>query len=171
MRNHLILEPKDGGGDLVEIMKGINLSYALYYKKKYNHIGHFWQDRFKSTLISKDEYLLACGSCVELNPVRAGAVKEPRDYRWSSYSAYAYGREDLLLDEHPIYQELSERELERRKRYREFVEGMLGTRDAMKGEMDRRTIYGGQMFVGHLKKNYKMKEMIGPVGRPKKREK
>lgn len=43
MRNHvhLMLESKEGGGDLAEIMKGINLSYALYYKKKYHHIGHF----------------------------------------------------------------------------------------------------------------------------------
>lgn len=86
MRNHvhLVLEPQEGRGDLAEIMKGMNLSYAHYYKRRYNHIGHFWQDRFKSILISKDRYLLACGSYAELNPVRAGIVKRPRDYRWST---------------------------------------------------------------------------------------
>ena len=64
MRNHihLILEPTDGGGKLAEIMKGVNLSYAQYYKNRYRHVGHFWQDRYKSIMISKDEYLLACGS-------------------------------------------------------------------------------------------------------------
>jgi len=173
MRNHvhLVLEPQKGGGDLAEIMKGINLCYAQHYKRRYDHIGHFWQDRFKSMVISKDKYLLACGSYVELNPVRAGIVKEPRDYRWCSYCAYAYGRKDFLLDEHPFYQELSGNELERRRRYREFVEGMLQTKDAMKGEMDRRAIYGNEMFAGYFRKSYEMEETVRPVGRPKKRGK
>jgi len=84
---HLILEPSEGGGDLFEIMKGINLSYAWYFKRKNNHSGHFWQDRYKSIIISRDEYLLACGSYVELNPIRAGIVKDPKDYKWSSYQS------------------------------------------------------------------------------------
>ena len=55
MRNHvhLVLETTEKGGKLSEIMKGINLSYAQYYKHKHRHIGHFWQDRYKSIIISK----------------------------------------------------------------------------------------------------------------------
>lgn len=47
MRNHvhLVIEITGRGGSLAEIMKGINLSYAQYYKGRYRHIGHFWQDR------------------------------------------------------------------------------------------------------------------------------
>jgi putative transposase len=170
MKNHvhLVLETSEESGSLAEIMKGINLSYAQYYKRRYDHIGHFWQDRFKSILISKDQYLLACGSYVELNPVRAGLVKDPRDYRWSSYNAYAYGRKDSLVDGHPIYQELSKDESDRRRRYREFVRGMLRSRDAMKGEMDRRVIYGDGIFTEEFKKKYKIDEIIKPKGRPKK---
>lgn len=100
---HLILEPHETGGSLSEIMKEENLSYAQYYKRKYNHVGHFWQDRFKSILISRDHYLLTCGSYVELNPAKAGVVNNPKDYRWSSYQAYAYGKKDPLIDENPIY--------------------------------------------------------------------
>ena len=147
-------------------MKGINLSYAQHYKRRYDHIGHFWQDRFKSILISKDQYLLACGSYVELNPVRAGFVKDPRDYRWSSYNAYAYGRKDSLVEGHRIYQELSKDESDRRRRYREFVRGMLRSRDAMKREMDRRVIYGDEIFTEEFKKKYKIDEIIKPKGRP-----
>ena len=91
---HLVIETTEEGGELSQIMKGINLSYAQYFKVKYKHIGHFWQDRYKSIIISKDEYLLACGSYVELNPVRAGMVKDPREYRWSSYPSNAYGKKD-----------------------------------------------------------------------------
>ena len=84
MRNHvhLVIEPIKKGGTLAEIMKSINLSYVQYYKFRYKHIGHFWQDRYKSIIISKDDYLLACGSYVELNPVRAGIVKDSRDYKY-----------------------------------------------------------------------------------------
>ena len=150
-------------------MKGINLSYAQYYKRKYDHIGHFWQDRFKSILISRDQYLLACGSYVELNPVRAGIVKDPRDYRWSSYRAYGYGKKDWLVDEHLIYRELSNDEPNRRKKYREFVRGMLRTKDGMRGEMERRAIYGSEAFAHKLEKAYKMEEIIKPIGRSKKK--
>jgi putative transposase len=164
---HLVLETQEEGGSLAEIMKGINLSYAQHYKRKYDHIGHFWQDRFKSILISSDQYLLACGSYVELNPVRAGIVKDPGDYRWSSYRVYAHGKKDLLVDEHLIYRELSKDESNRRKRYREFVRGMLRSRGAMRGEMERRAIYGSEAFVGKLKKAYELEEIIKPIGRPK----
>jgi putative transposase len=122
MRNHvhLVLETTEKGNNLAEIMKRINLSYAQYYKKRYRHIGHFWQDRYKSIIVSKDNYLLACGSYVELNPVRAKVVEGPGDYRWSSYNNYAYGRRDDLVEEHSIYQELSNDERERRRKYRDL---------------------------------------------------
>ena len=74
----------------------------------------------KSIIVSKDDYLLACGSYVELNPVRAGIVEDPREYRRSSYGVYGYGKKDGLVDEHQIYLNLSEDEGEKRKRYREF---------------------------------------------------
>ena len=174
MRNHihLVLEPTEGGGTLAEIMKGINLSYAQYYKASYKHIGHFWQDRYKSIIISKDDYLLACGSYVELNPVRAKIVEDPKDYRWSSYNAYANGKRDvlILIDEHPIYKELSKREADKRKRYREFIKGMLRDKDAMKGEMNRRVIYGSEDFIDKVTKEYEIKAVIGLKGRPRKEQ-
>lgn len=162
---HLVIEPTEGGGDLSEIMKGINLAYALYYKRKYHHTGHFWQDRYKSIIISKDEYLLACGSYVELNPVRAKMVEDPKEYRWSSYQAYGYGKRDVLVDEHPVHLRLSEDEIERRKKYRQFVRGMLKEKEAMKGEMDRRIVYGGKDFVKEMTKTYKISEKIKQMGR------
>ena len=170
MRNHvhLILESIERGGTLAEIMKGINLSYAQYYKKRYKHIGHFWQDRYKSIIISKDDYLLACGSYVELNPVRAGIVEDPKDYKWSSYNVYAYGKKDFIADEHSMYKGLSRNEAERRKKYREFIKGMIKEKDAMRGEMSRRVIYGSEDFIDKVTKEYNVEAMIKLKGRPKK---
>ena len=55
-------------------------------------------------------------------------IKDPR-----GYNVYAYGKADLLIDKHPNYKGLSKNERERRKRYREFVKGMLMEKKAMKG--------------------------------------
>jgi putative transposase len=172
MRNHvhLVLETTQRGGKLSEIMKVINLSYAQYYKIRYKHIGHFWQDRYKSIIISKDDYLLACGSYVELNPVRAKIVEDPKDYKWSSYNVYAYGRKKSIVDEHSIYKELSKDETERRKKYRELVRGMLREKGTMKGEMDRRVVYGSDDFIEEVTTQYKVGAVINPIGRPRKDE-
>lgn len=165
---HLVLETTDKGGSLADVMKGINLSYAQHYKRKYGHIGHFWQDRYKSIIVSKDDYLLACGSYVELNPVRAGIVEDPKHYKWSSYNTYAYGRADSLIDEHPIYRVLSDDGSEKRKKYRELIKGMLKEKDAMRGEMNRRAVYGNESFIKKMGAKYKVGAAINPVGRPKK---
>ncbi len=161
---HLVIEPSESGGSLSEIIKGINLAYAQHYKRKYSHTGHLWQDRYKSIIISKDEYLLACGSYVELNPVRAKMVEAPREYRWSSYRTYAHGRKDMLVDEHPVYLQLSEDEGERKNKYKEFVRGMLKAKKAMKGEMERRIIYGNKTFVQEMITAYKISEKIKKMG-------
>ena len=164
---HLVIEPSREGGALSQIMKGINLSYAQHFKNKYKYTGHFWQDRFKSIIVSKDEYLLACGSYVELNPVRAGMVKEPREYRWSSYAVNAYGKKDDFVDEHIIYGTLSGDETIR-KEYRKFVQEMLQKKEAMRGEMDRKTIYGGGEFLERVQKKFKLDAVIRKRGRPRK---
>lgn len=168
---HLVLEPTAKGGRLAEIMKGINLSYAQYYKKKYKHTGHFWQDRYKSIIISDDEYLLACGSYVELNPVRAGIIKDPKDYRWSSYLVYAYGQRDSLIDVYGIYRGLSGAESKRQKKYREFVRGMMETKKAQKGEMEKKQVYGSETFIRELHKRYAVSPLIRGVGRPRAEKK
>jgi putative transposase len=163
---HLVMEVTGEGGELSQIMKGINLSYAQYFKTKYRYTGNFWQDRFKSILISKDEYLLACGSYVELNPVRARMVKEPKEYQWSSYKANAYGSRDDLLDDHIIYNNLFH-DQDVRREYRKFVLQMMQKNEAMRGEMDRRTIYGSGEFIKQVNKRYKIDAVIRQRGRPR----
>lgn len=172
MKNHihLVLETTERGGSLAEVMKGINLSYAQYYKATYKHIGHFWQDRYKSIIISKDGYLLTCGSYVELNPVRAKIVEGPKDYKWSSYNTYAYSKKDFIVNEHPIYNGLSKDEGERRKKYREFVKGMIKEKGALKGEMNQRIVYGSDDLARRIEKEYKVGAAIRSKGRPKKNE-
>jgi REP-associated tyrosine transposase len=165
---HLVLQPSAQGGALSEIMKGINLSYAYHYKKKNKHVGHFWQDRYKSIIVSEDEYLLACGSYVELNPVRACMVKDPKEYRWSSYSYYAYGADNTVLDKHLVFRNFGRNAGERQQKYRQFVKGMKKEKKAMQGVMDRRLVYGSIDFTERLTKNYAIASQLRAIGRPQK---
>lgn len=92
---HLVVE----SDELSKVMHGINLSYAQYFRYRYKGIGHFWQDRFKSPVIQKDEYMINCISYVEYNPVRAKIVSRPESYPWSSYKSRVLGKANGLLDQ------------------------------------------------------------------------
>ena len=102
-------------------MQQLNLRYALLYKRKYGHVGHFWQDRFKSLLIAEDAYLLACGAYIELNPVRARMVAQPQAYPWSSARRYLTGHADPLLTPSPAYLNLGRTSLDRQRQYQQLL--------------------------------------------------
>ena len=72
-------------------------------------------------LIGDDSYLLECGCYIERNPVKAGIVKDPADYPWTSYRTYAYGEENSIIDLNPAYLALSDDIEVRRKAYIEYV--------------------------------------------------
>ncbi len=117
---HFLIKTGDTSGFSV-FMKKINLSYYHYFKKKYGWTGHFWQGRYKSQTVGKDEYFLQCGKYIELNPVRANIVKNPEDYPYSSYNYYAKGEDSDIITEDFFYADLGINGKERQKKYREIL--------------------------------------------------
>jgi len=81
---HLIGEPLYPE-KLPKFMQCLQRSYTAYYNKKYDKVGHLWQDRFKAKIINKDQYLLNCIAYAEQNPMRANLVKNIEEYKFSSY--------------------------------------------------------------------------------------
>jgi putative transposase len=80
-----------------------------------------FQNRFKSPAVEAAGYLLSCGRSLERNPVAAGRVLLPWDYRWSSCRAYAWGEADALLASNPWYEEWSPEPARRQQLGREFL--------------------------------------------------
>jgi len=70
--------------NLSEFLKEIKQSFSRYYNRLHDRRGYFWGERFKSVIVQDGETLINCLAYVELNPVRAGLVKEPEAYRWCS---------------------------------------------------------------------------------------
>jgi len=82
---HLLGEPKEPV-KLSKMIQCLHRSYTAYFNNKYKKVGHLWQDRFKTKLIVKDDYLLQCISYIEQNPIRANIVTDLKDYRFTSFT-------------------------------------------------------------------------------------
>jgi putative transposase len=86
--------------------------------------GTLWEGRYRAAPIDSEAYCLACCRYIELNPVRAGMVRAPADYRWSSHHAHAEGASDPLVSGHALYERLGGTEALRRQSYRELFDGV-----------------------------------------------
>ena len=82
---HLLIQTPDG--NLSKGMRQLNGVYTQTSNRRYLRVGHLFQGRFKAILVDRDAYLLELSRYVVLNPVRAGMVKNPADWIWSSYQA------------------------------------------------------------------------------------
>ncbi|TFZ46561.1 transposase [Stenotrophomonas maltophilia] len=118
---HLLVAP-DASGGMSRMMQAVNRVYVQRVNERQQRSGTLWEGRFHSTLVDTDRYLLACQRYIELNPVRAGMVARPGDYRWSSYRANAQGRPNALLEPHSALELIASDADERCRRYAEFIE-------------------------------------------------
>ena len=97
---HLIAVP--------ETKDGLNLAIGEAHRRYTRRVnfregwrGHLWQGRFSSFILDQN-HLLAGTRYVELNPVRAGMVKNPQAWRWSSADAHAQRKDDILVRTRPL---------------------------------------------------------------------
>jgi len=81
-------------GDVSEFMKTLKQRFSVYYNQNYKRYGTLWAERFKSVLVEPvHKTILAMAAYIDLNPVRAGIVEDPKDYRFCGYAeAVAGGR-------------------------------------------------------------------------------
>jgi len=71
--------------DLSEFMKGLLIRFTRWFNRVHSRSGTLWEERFKSVIVESGVAARTMAAYIDLNPVRAGMVKDPADYRWSSY--------------------------------------------------------------------------------------
>ena len=98
MTNHTHLQLETLETPPALIMKNLNTKYAKYFNKKYEYTGHVFEKRYGAELIDSPDYELDVSKYIHLNPYKAGLVKTPEDYPWSSYRTYLHGEESPLID-------------------------------------------------------------------------
>lgn len=127
---HLQIETKDLAPG--PIMKMINMKYAIYFNKKYRYIGQLLQGRFRAETIESDEYFLTINRYIHLNPVKAGMVEHPLEYRWSSCREYFADSPNPLIEKQRTLGYFSEPQLEHFKEYLENgISGLVKISEAM----------------------------------------
>jgi hypothetical protein len=71
--------------DLSWFMKSLLERFTKWFNGKHSRSGTLWEDRFKSVIVESGVAARTIAAYIDLNPVRAGMVSEPADYRWSGY--------------------------------------------------------------------------------------
>jgi len=121
---HLLATPRETDS-ISRLIQTVGRHYVTYVNHTYGKSGTLWEGRHKGCLISSDDYLLSCMRYIEMNPVRAGMVGHPRDYRWSSYRTNASAIESPLITPHALYDALGQTREQRTHAYRELFRNAL----------------------------------------------
>ena len=117
---HLLLTPEDEAG-CARLMKVVNQRHTQHMNRVHARTGTLWEGRYRSNVVFSARYVLACYRYIELNPVRAGLVRDPAQYPWSSYRTNAEGIPDPLIHPHGTYAALGRSAAARLAAYRELV--------------------------------------------------
>lgn len=104
-------------------VRDIKQRFSRYYNKKYGRKGYFWGDRYKSVIIEQGRTLVNCLAYIDLNPVRAGLVDKPEDYRWCSigYHLQSGNSDAMLSTDFGLVEWNFFDSTERLRRYREYL--------------------------------------------------
>jgi putative transposase len=78
--------------DLGQFMKALLQRFSQWFNRTHNRSGTLWEDRYKSVIVEDGVAAKTMAAYIDLNPVRAGIVEDPADYRWSSYGEAMGGR-------------------------------------------------------------------------------
>ncbi len=101
-------------------MKRLGQYHVQRINRRLGRTGTLWEGRFRSCLITSESYILACYRYIELNPVRAGLVGTPDEYRWSSYCVNAGSAGTEFVRPHDVYEALGPNPGQRAQAYREL---------------------------------------------------
>lgn len=93
---HLIIEQIEEVS-VSNLISKLSTSYSKYINNKYKKIGHVFQDKFKAVLIDTDSQLMWTSAYIHMNPVKDGLVREPENYKWSSYLDYINERNLIIV--------------------------------------------------------------------------
>ena len=164
---HLLATPETQEG-LPQMMQAVGRGYVRYFNLRHKRTGTLWEGRYRSNLIESERYLLACMVYIDLNPVRAGMVVRPEDYRWSSYRHSIGQSGDKLVTPHALYWALGNTPFAREAAYAALVQ--TGLSEQQRVELTKTALsgwaLGSEAFVRELGLGTARRLVPGKAGRP-----
>lgn len=156
MNNHLHLLAETREVPLSRVMQGFLQSYTQWFNSRYQTVGHLFQGRYKAIVCDKQAYLLNLVRYLHLNCHRAGLVKDPADYRWSSHRIYLGLETSDLVDCDFVLSHFSRNMKRARSLYNDFVMEWIG-----EGKKDELFHITDQRFLGDEEFASKTKAVAG----------
>lgn len=166
---HLLLTPATAQ-TVPKLLISLGRRYVQCVNRAYRRTGTLWDSRYKSSTVQGEAYLLTCQRYIELNPVRAGMVQDPAEYRWSSYRANALGRRDVVVTPHPLFLALGNTDTERQAAYRSLFRMQLNRAllDDIRLALDQNQPVGDALFLAKIEAMTGIRREAKPRGRPRK---
>jgi len=114
---------RDKWSSLSEFVKEIKQGFSRFYNRRHHRKGFFWAERFKSVIVDNGETLINCLAYIDLNPIRAGIVEKPEEYRWCSlgYHVQTNNRDRFLSLDSGLREFAIKSAKDRLAYYRRFV--------------------------------------------------
>ncbi len=166
---HILATPSDSVG-VSRMMQYVGRRYVPYINQAYGTSGSIWEGRYKASLVQEERYLLSCMRYIELNPVRANMVRNPGDYRWSSYCHNAKGKDDDLVTPHAEYLSLGKGDKSRFSAYNALFKAHVDAEilTEIRAALQTGTPLGNDSFRERIEKKLGCKVGQARRGRPAK---
>ncbi|HEX6992980.1 MAG TPA: transposase [Gammaproteobacteria bacterium] len=154
-------------------MQYVGSRYVAKVNLRLGRTGTLWEGRFRSSPVDTDRYLLACYRYIEQNPVRAGMVRRPDDYTWSSVRINCGTRSSSLVKPHPVFLALGSTARVRAARYRQLLDEGLAqqTVDEIRNSVRSGLPAGSDEFRQSLEASLNRPLCRRRPGRPRKEQK
>lgn len=151
MTNHFHLMLETPLGNLASAMHWLKTGYSVWINRSRGRVGHLFQGRYHSVLIEDESHYLELSRYIHLNPVRAGMVKRPEEYEWSSCCDYVNRKQRWeWINREAVLVELGGTGRKRYQRYREFLHAGLALKDEHLEPFRRRRVLGSDAFRSWL---------------------
>lgn len=149
---HILLEMSET--PLSRLMQILQFRYTRNFNIKYKKWGHLFQGRYRAILCDRDSYFLELSAYIHLNPVRAGLIKAPHQYPWSSYRFYVRETKETLVDRDFLLAQISNKKAIAKKEYGRFVTSRIsqGHREDFYELVDQRFL-GTEEFVEDIRRD------------------
>ena len=169
--NHIHLLAVDSGKDVIsKSMQLLSGNTGQAYNTRKNRKGAFWEDRFYTTAIENGVHLLRCMAYIELNMVRAGVVKHPKDWEFCGYNEIIDPPERYrLIDRNALFSSCGITDPDE---FRTYYENLIAY-TLQHGSLSRESLWTNSMAVGsrqYIEQNhdkfgrqYKIKALPAPA--------
>lgn len=154
MRNHYHLLIETPNANLSAFMHDVQTHYTSYFNNRHGRVGHLFQGRYKALVVEKDAYLLELSRYIHLNPVRAGIVEHPGQWKWSSYAAVIGRKSADWIDGDEILRYFGRGRSQAVSKYKAFVaRGMTAPAPDIMNKVQAQLILGSDDFAEKIKKS------------------